>query len=137
MEDWIKSLQEFPWEDIPAEDRIRSVAPPTMTKYKTPEDKRQAVNRSANKYYYRNRERILLAAKIDPKDWKVRTYGPILNARRSYRLTYKDGHTKIVVGLKEWCKENNISRGNLHQVRQGKRKSCGGIVAVEELTATP
>jgi len=147
MEDVFASLREMEWDDyIPPEDII-SVPPPmcdeikraisqTMTKYKTPEDKRQAVNRNANKYYHRNREAILQKIK-DERVWKVRTYTPRPDLRKTYKITHIDGRTETIVGLDMWCKENGYSKGNINQVIHGKRKQHKGVVAVEEVSPTP
>ena len=139
--EWVKSLREFDYDfrDIPEEDFISGRGPMNeaikraisiaLTKY-SPEERKERRVSAAAEYYQRNRERILLERKIDPKDYKVRTYGPVPNRRKTYCLTYSDGRTIMVKGLNEWCAKNNYSRGNLNQVFHGKRKSHKGIVDI-------
>lgn len=46
--------------------------------------------------------------------------------RRKYEITHPNGHTEVVVGLVEFCKQHNLNASNLCQVAKGNKTHAKG-----------
>ena len=118
------------------------------TKYKTEEERLEAIKKSHKEYYERNKEKISqyykkryekLSSDLDwYKEQKVKQRIPKENQKRNrlwktWKLTFADGRVLVMNGLHTFCKENNYSDSLIYQVAKGKRKTHKDIVAVERL----
>lgn len=63
--------------------------------------------------------------------------GKISPKREVYLIKYDTGNTEIVIGLSCFAKQKKYSIGNLHNVKNGKRKREKDIVSVQKLDKTP
>lgn len=140
MEDIFTSLKEMEWDGIIPEEDIISWPKPCdgSRKYFTSEEKKKSRQDNVKRYYLKHREKILKKIK-DNRIWKIRKPTPEIRPElyKKYRITYDNGRDEIIIGFDKWCKDNGYSKGNLHQVKIGKRKSHKGIVAVEKLNTIP
>lgn len=53
--------------------------------------------------------------------------------QRSYQITFDNGNTITIIGLKMFCMDHGYDRGSLFRLRQGKQKSHKGIIKIESL----
>lgn len=124
----------------------------SSTKYKTEEERLEAIKKSHKEYYERNKEKISQYYKkryeklSSDLEWyerqKVKQRIPKEKQKqnrlwKTWKLTFTDGRVLVMTGLHTFCKENNYSNGLIYQVAKGKRKTHKDIVAVEKLDTTP
>jgi len=128
MEDWITSLREMEWNGIIPEEDIIS----------TPKKIYGHLISEGLKEYYKNNKRS--------EEWRRKIRENMIGnknqvgstkQRRTWKITFNNGKSIIVCGLRPWCKENNYSVGTLMCVKKGERKGHKDIVAVEKLDIMP
>lgn len=52
---------------------------------------------------------------------------PRHNRRKKFEITYPDGKTEIIIGLKEFCKKQGIQMPNMYKVMNGERNDAQGF----------
>lgn len=58
---------------------------------------------------------------------KQKLAAPRLNRRKTYEITFPDGHIEVITGLVEFCKQHNLQQPNLDKVIRGLRPHHKGF----------
>ena len=128
MEDVFASLKEMEWNGIIPEEDIIS----------TPKEiYGLLISKGLKAYYQYNKRNEEWRRKISANMQGNKNQVGSTKQRRIWKITFSNGKSVIVWGLRPWCKENNYSVGTLMSVKNGKRKKHKDIVAVEKLDNIP
>ena len=124
MEDWITSLREMEWDGIIPEEDIISTPKKIYG---------HLISEGLREYYKNNKRSEEWRRKIRENMIGNKNQVGSTKQRRTWKITFDNGKSIIVCGLRPWCKENNYSVGTLMGVKKGERKRHKDIVSVEKL----